>query len=89
MSVVYEERYNGASPTLESVNRHALEKLDDLILSISAEDNPELLKAIVESLAKLNTSLRNNDIFAPAQTEEDELQQAQETALGEILSVEG
>lgn len=88
MPAAHEERHNGKSPTLESVNRHALKKLDELILSISAKDDPELLKAIVESLAKLNTSLRNNDIFAPTQTEDDRLEQAQKATLGEILSVE-
>lgn len=56
--------------TIESVNTHLLEKLDDLILNSDSFENPDMIRALTESLAKLNTSLRNNDIFAQEDTEE-------------------
>lgn len=53
--------------TIESVNRHLLEKLDEAILAADSFNQPDMVRALVESVSKLNTSLRNNDIF----TEED------------------
>lgn len=55
------------SPTVEDVNQHFLEKLDQLILK--TEDSEEI-KALGESLARYNTSIRNNDIFTQESEEE-------------------
>lgn len=65
---VIEAKVNEAS--IESVNKHLLNKLDDLIESVDAKTNPELVKVLTESVAKLNTSFRGNDIFAPQETDE-------------------
>lgn len=56
-------------PNIETVNKHLLAKLDDLIESIDAKTNPELVKVVTESVAKLNSSLKGNDIFTPQETE--------------------
>ena len=53
-------------PTLEQVNKNALKKLNDLIEEASSEDIPGL----IESLAKYNASIRNNDVFTK-ETEEE------------------
>lgn len=72
--------------TLEEVNNHLLERLDELIQSADAAD---LLK-IGETVAKLNASSRNNDLVA-AKIDEAELQQKKEQEMfghlkeGEIL----
>lgn len=57
------------NPDIETVNKHLLAKLDDLIESIDAKSNPELVKVITESVAKLNASLKGNDIFTTQETE--------------------
>lgn len=57
------------NPDIETVNKHLLAKLDDLIESIDAKTNPELVKVVTESVAKLNASLKGNDIFTPQETE--------------------
>lgn len=56
--------------SIESVNKHLLEKLDDLIMHSDSFKDPDMIRALTESIAKLNTSLRNNDIFAQEDPEE-------------------
>lgn len=56
--------------SIESVNKHLLEKLDDLIMHSDSFEDPDMIRALTESIAKLNTSLRNNDIFAQEDPEE-------------------
>lgn len=70
------------NPTIEEVNRHLLSKLDELIESISGKD-PEMVRAITESVAKLNSSLKGNNIFTPQETpEERKEREAQEAIMG-------
>lgn len=71
------------NPSIEDVNRHLLDKLDELIEATDAKTNPELVKVITESVAKLNASLKGNDIFTPQETtEERKTREAQEAILG-------
>ena len=71
--------------TIEDVNTHLLDKLDDLIESTDAKTDPEMVKVITESVAKLNASLKGNNIFTPAETEEERLEREQKEVLGEIM----
>lgn len=57
--------------TIEDVNARLLDKLETLIDGIDPKTEPEMVKVITESVAKLNTSLRGNAIFAPQETEEE------------------
>lgn len=69
--------------SIEDVNKHLLDKIDELIQSIDAKTNPDMVKVITESVAKLNTSLRGNDIFAPQETEEERKErEAREAIMG-------
>lgn len=61
------------TPTLEGVNAHLLERLDEIIQDAEPAD---LLK-VAETIAKLNASSRNNDLVA-ARIDEAELQQKKE-----------
>ncbi len=80
---VFEAKLNEAS--LESVNRHLLQKLDDLIEACDAKTDPELVKVLTESVAKLNTSFKGNDIFAPQETEEQRKEREQKEVLEGML----
>ena len=71
--------------SLETVNRHLLTKLDDLIESVDAKSNPELVKVLTESVAKLNSSFKGNDIFAPQETEEERMAREQKEVLEGML----
>ena len=55
--------------TIEEVNTNLLNKLNELIDSVNSKD-PEMVRAITESVAKLNASLNGNNIFTPKETEE-------------------
>lgn len=61
------------APTLEEVNAHLLERLDEVIQDADAED----LLRVAETIAKLNASSRNNDLVA-ARVDEAERQKKQE-----------
>lgn len=65
------ELVNNPNPDLEDLNRKGIKKLYDVLDSIDAKSEPELIRATIESVAKLNTSLRNNTIFAPKETAEE------------------
>lgn len=75
----------GRGATIESVNQHLIEKLDEMITDIDTKVEPELLKVITESVAKLNTSLRGNDIFAPKETESERYDKLRNAAIRDIL----
>lgn len=73
------------STSIEDVNRHLLNKLDDLIESVDPKTDPELVKVLTESVAKLNTSLRGNDIFAPQETAEERREREAREAVTGVL----
>lgn len=75
---------------IESVNKHLLEKLDDLIMHSDSFEDPDMIRALTESVAKLNSSLRNNNIFSEEDPEEkrkkDKAQLAEEILRGKTTS---
>ena len=81
---VIEAKLNDTS--LETVNRHLLKKLDDLIESVDAKSNPGLVKVLTESVAKLNSSFKGNDIFAPQETPEERAAREQKEVLEGMLA---
>ena len=76
------------STSLETVNRHMLNKLDELIESVDAKTNPELVKVLTESVAKLNSSFKRNNIFAPQETDEQRREREQREILEGVMSGE-
>ncbi len=75
--------------SLETVNRHLLTKLDELIESVDAKSNPELVKVLTESVAKLNSSFKGNEIFAPQETAEERVAREQKEVLEGMLTNNG
>lgn len=73
------------NPSIEDVNMHLLAKLDDLIDACDAKTNPELVKVLTESVAKLNASLKGNDIFTPKETETEKKEREATKAVESIL----
>lgn len=75
---------------IESVNKHLLEKLDEAILNSDTFNDPDMIRALTESVAKLNASLRNNNIFSEEDPEEkrkrDKAQLAEELLRGKNSS---
>ena len=73
------------NPSIEDVNMHLLAKLDDLIDACDAKTNPELVKVLTESVAKLNASLKGNDIFTPKETEAEKKEREATEALASAM----
>ena len=70
--------------SIEDVNVHLLDKLDELIDAVDGKDS-DMVRAITESVAKLNASLKGNNIFTPQETEEERIAREQKEVLGEIM----
>lgn len=70
--------------SIEDVNVHLLDKLDELIDDIDPK-NADMVRAITESVAKLNASLKGNDIFRPQETEEERLEREANDVLADAL----
>lgn len=70
--------------TIEDVNVHLLDKLDELIDAVDSKDS-DMVRAITESVAKLNASLKGNNIFAPQETEEERAAREQKEVLEGVL----
>lgn len=71
--------------SIEDVNVHLLNKLDELIESTDAKTDPELVKVLTESVAKLNASLKGNNIFTPQETETERKEREATEAVANML----
>lgn len=74
------------APKLSDLNNKAISKLYELLDGLDAKSDPDLVRAVVESLAKLNSSLKGSDILpheeTPEQRAERETQEAIAKAMG-------
>lgn len=70
--------------SIEDVNVHLLDKLDELIDTVDSKDS-DMIRAITESVAKLNASLKGNDIFTPKETEEERKEREATEVLAEAM----
>lgn len=73
--------------SIEDVNVHLLDKLDELIDDINPKD-ADMVRAITESVAKLNASLKGNNIFKPQETEEERIEREAQEALAAAMKGE-
>lgn len=70
------------NPKLSDLNNKAISKLYELLDGLDAKSDPDLVRAIVESLAKLNSSLKGSDILPQEESaEERKEREAQETIM--------
>lgn len=75
------------NPTLADLNKKAVQKLYELMDGLDAKSDPDLVRAVVESLAKLNSSLRNSGILPQEETEEQRSERESAQAIKEALTV--
>lgn len=61
----------GGPTNLEGLNKKAIQKLSDLLDNLSPKSNPDMITAVTDAVAKLNTSLKNSDILPKEETEEE------------------
>lgn len=79
--VVGGEQADNAFPSLEQVNKNALKKLNDLIL----QSEPETAPALIEALAKYNSSIRNNAVFASKESEAEKAAREKTNLVEDLL----
>lgn len=68
------------TPSLEEVNSHLLERLDELIQDADASEILDIANAV----AKLNASSRNNDLVAARVDEAEEQQKKEQEMFGHL-----
>lgn len=73
------------NPTLAELNQKGIQKLYQLIDELDGRD-ADLVRACIESLAKLNASLKGSDILPKAETDEERRKREEQEAIKEALS---
>lgn len=66
---MYEGELVGGKKNIRDLNDKAVEKLYELLDSLDSKSEPDMVRACIESLAKLNQSVKGNDVLT---TENDE-----------------
>ena len=75
------------NPKLSDLNNKAISKLYELLDGLDAKSDPDLVRAVVESLAKLNSSLKGSDILPQEETAEERKERETKETIAEALTV--
>lgn len=75
------------APKLADLNNKAIAKLYELMDGLDTKSNPDLVRACIESLAKLNSSLKGSDILPQEETPEERAQRESAEAIKEALTL--
>ena len=71
------------NPNLADLNKKAIQKLYELLDSLDGKSDPDMVRACVESLAKLNSSVKGSDILPQDETPEERAErEAREAIVG-------
>lgn len=81
----YEVIGGNPSPSLADLNKKAIQKLYELMDSLDGKSDPDMVRACVESLAKLNSSVKGSDILPQEETEEDRRDRLSQEAIMEAI----
>lgn len=73
------------NPTLADLNKKAILKLYDLLDGLDAKSDPDLVRAIVESLAKLNSSVKGSGILPQEETAEERVERLSAEAIAKAM----
>lgn len=83
----YEIIGGNPNPTLEDLNKKAIQKLYELLDYLDSKSNPEMIKACVESLAKLNASIKGSNILDANETPEERKERLATEAIKDAMGV--
>lgn len=73
------------NPTLADLNKKAIQKLYELMDRLDSKSDPDMVRACVESLAKLNSSVKGSDILPQEETEEERRNRLSQEAIMEAI----
>ena len=77
----YEIIGGNPNPTLSDLNKKAIQKLYELMDSLDGKSDPDMVRACVESLAKLNSSIKGSDILPQDETPEERMERESREAI--------
>ncbi len=72
-------------PKLSDLNNKVIQKLYDLVNGLDAKSDPDMVRACVESLAKLNASLKGSDILPQEETDAQRMERLSAEAIKEAM----
>lgn len=75
------------NPKLSDLNNKAIQKLYELVDSLDGKSEPDMVRACVESLAKLNSSLKGSDILPQEESEEEKRDRLNKEAIQEAIQL--
>jgi hypothetical protein len=86
----YEIIGGNTSPTIKDLNQKAIKTLYDLLdnLSPDGKNDPDMVTAVTDAIAKLNTSLRNSGILPQDESEAEKREKLSAQAIKEVLQGE-
>lgn len=76
------------NPTLADLNTKAIQKLYELMDRLDGKSDPDMVRACVESLAKLNSSIKGSDILGREETESEKRERLSIDAIRNAISTE-
>lgn len=76
------------NPKLADLNNKVIQKLYDLVDSLDAKSDPDMVRACVESLAKLNSSLKGSDILPQEESAEEKAERLNAEAIAKAMGGE-
>jgi len=73
------------NPKLADLNNKVIQKLYELVDSLDSKSEPDMVRACVESLAKLNSSLQGSDILPQEESETERRERETQETIMEAL----
>lgn len=85
----YEVIGGNTAPTIKDLNNKAIKTLYDLLDNLGPEGKnaPEMVTAVTDAIAKLNTSLKNSDILPQEESSEERKAREERDAIKEAMTL--
>lgn len=83
----YEIIGGNPNPTLEDLNKKAIQKLYELLDGLESRSSPDMVRACVESLAKLNASVKGSNILETNETPEERAERLSAEAIKDAMGM--
>lgn len=75
------------NPTLSDLNNKVIQKLYELVDGLDSKSEPDMVRACVESLAKLNSSLKGSNILPQEESDESRIERENKETIMEALAL--
>mgnify|MGYP006992128805 CR=1 FL=1 len=73
------------NPSLADLNQKAVQRLYELMDSLDGKSDPDMVRACVESLAKLNSSIKGSNILPQEESETEKNERVASQTIKEAL----